>query len=124
MDISLKKLTERTQRTVQKNLKNYISALSESNYDDPQYLARLSKIANNPSEFAGHGGFSFSSKELRRVYENSESKTYRQVVDIYTHEGMDAIFNNKTEVAEAQNAIRTLQETLESKVIPLISALN
>ena len=35
----------------------------------------------------------------------------------------DAVFNNKTAVAAAQSAVRTLQATLESEVQPLISNL-
>lgn len=35
----------------------------------------------------------------------------------------DAIFNNPTAVANAQQAVRTLQETLEGDVLPLISNL-
>jgi uncharacterized iron-regulated protein len=35
----------------------------------------------------------------------------------------DAIFNNKNEVIAAQQAVRNLQETLESEVLPLISDL-
>ncbi|MCB9272835.1 MAG: imelysin [Lewinellaceae bacterium] len=35
----------------------------------------------------------------------------------------DAVFNAKTDVSAAQQAVRALQETLESKVLPLISGL-
>lgn len=34
-----------------------------------------------------------------------------------------AVFNNKNDIAKAQVSVRKLQETLESKVVPLISAL-
>lgn len=94
-DVAIGMLTERTRAAVKTNIDTLIQKMLDARSDDPEFLSRLRNIADNTEKSIGRGGFSFSEKELLGIYEKMGVKTYSEVVDYYTHDGIEAILADK-----------------------------